>query len=69
MFMSDERDNNILQRGQPSLSERYREDTKAFRLLLPISQHEYIMTVAKKSDISAAEYIRRLIAKDMDQNG
>lgn len=65
--MSDERDDYIIARGQPPLSDKYGEDTKAFRLLLPVSQHEYVLSTAKKLKISAAEYIRRLIAADMNR--
>lgn len=58
----------ILERGQPSISDKYREDTKGYRVILPESFIEYIKRRGKEEKITAAEYLRRLIATDMRQN-
>jgi hypothetical protein len=58
---------HIMSRGQPSISQKYSEETTAFRFILPISQMEHLREQSTLYDITMAEYVRRLIDADMAQ--
>lgn len=60
--MSETKPKYILTPGQPSIEKRYGEETTRITFTLPASFAEYL----KSRDIPAAEYLRRLIAADMD---
>jgi hypothetical protein len=60
--MSKDKLESILSPGQPSIQKRYNEETTRMTFTLPKSFREYLAT----HGISSAEYLRRLIASDMD---
>lgn len=51
--------------GPKSLEEIYGKEFTAFRFMLPMEQHQHITERATQEKISAAEYLRQLIAADM----
>ena len=53
--------------GPKSLEEIYKKEITAFRFMLPEEQHAHITECARRERISTAEYLRRLIAADMQQ--
>lgn len=59
--MSKEKPKYILSPGQPSLEKKYGEETTRVTFTLPVSMKEWLSS----QEITAAEYLRRLIAADM----
>lgn len=52
----------FIKRGQPSLEDLTGEPSKDFRFKLPESLYDFMMQQSSVYEISAAEYLRRLIA-------
>lgn len=52
--------------GRDSFKKKYGSDPVPFRLYLPVEQHAYLKARAAADSISVAEFLRRLIAQDME---
>jgi hypothetical protein len=64
--MSEDKPEYILKPGQVSLEKRYGEETTRITITLPKSLYDYIMDRQARG-MPASEYLRRLIAQDMEQ--
>lgn len=56
----------IIKRGPDTMAERTGQEITAFRFMLPVVQLKHLQRAAAASGISIAEYLRRMIAEDME---
>lgn len=66
--MNEKSEEFISQRGQPSLEKITGKEAKHYTFKLLQEQYDGLETLANDKNISVAEYLRRLIAKDLKEN-
>jgi len=65
--MTEEKPKYILKPGQPPLKKKYNQGTVKISVTVTESMHRYIMDRDTRG-VPASEYLRRLIAADMEAN-